>query len=126
MLAGSNTYTGGTTISSGLLLLTGSLSASTSLTAGGGTFTYAPTAGSGARQQPGRAGLTVNAGGSGVNVSAGNTLALGAIVRNTGGVVNFNSNTMGTITTIQPNTNGILSVGHLRQRHVDELCRRQR
>ena len=55
------------------------------------------------------AGLTVNAGGSGVNVSAGNTLALGAIVRNTGGVVNFNSNTMGTITTIQPNTNGILS-----------------
>ncbi len=109
MLAGSNTYTGGTTISSGLLLLTGSLSASTSLTAGGGTFTYAPTAGSGAGNSQAVAGLTVNAGGSGVNVSAGNTLALGAIVRNTGGVVNFNSNTMGTITTIQPNTNGILS-----------------
>ena len=35
-------------------------------------------------------------------------MALGPISRNTGGVVSFNSNTTGTITTTQTNTNGIL------------------
>ena len=54
------------------------------------------------------AGLTVNAGLSGVNAAASNTLALGGIVRNTGGVVNFNSGTTGAITTTGTNTDGIL------------------
>ena len=53
------------------------------------------------------AGLTVNAGASGVNVSIGNTLTVGAMTRNFGGGVDFNSNSSGTITTTS-NANGIL------------------
>ena len=84
------------------------MSASTSLAVGGGTFSYAPTANGGTGNSQTVAGLTVNAGLSGVNASAGNTLALGSIVQNTGGGVDFNSGTAGTITTTRANTNGIL------------------
>ncbi len=108
VLSAMNTYTGPTAVNGGILSLTGSLSASTSLAVGGGTFSYAPTANGGTGNSQTVAGLTVNAGLSGVNASAGNTLALGSIVQNTGGGVDFNSGTAGTITTTRANTNGIL------------------
>jgi autotransporter-associated beta strand protein len=106
ILSAANTYTGPTAVNGGILSLTGALSATTSLAVGGGTFSYAPSGSTGKSQTV--AGLTVNAGLSGVNASASNTLALAAITRNTGGVVDFNSGTTGTITTTRTNTNGIL------------------
>jgi autotransporter-associated beta strand protein len=105
VLGASNTYTGGTTVNGGLLSLTGSLNGAGPLALSRGTLTYAP-GGPGITQAA--AGLTVNAGLSGVNAASGNTLALGGIARNPGGAVDFNGNGGGTITTTQPNTNGIL------------------
>jgi autotransporter-associated beta strand protein len=52
--------------------------------------------------------MTLNAGVSTINASSGKTLALRPMTRNAGGTVDFNSNTTGTITTTQANTNGIL------------------
>ena len=100
-----NSYSGGTTANGGVLQLTGSLNPVTSLTVGGGAFSYANTA-SNATQTVNN--LTVNAGASAVNstVSSG-TLNLGAIARNVGGTVDFT--TTGTVTTTTANsTNGIL------------------
>jgi autotransporter-associated beta strand protein len=108
VLSAVNTYAGPTAVNGGILSVTGSLSGSTSLTVGGGTFSYAPTANGGAGNSQSVAGLTVNTGLSAVNASAANTLALGTMARNTAGVVDFNGGTTGTITTTQPNTNGIL------------------
>jgi len=103
------TYTGSTAVNAGVLSLTGSLNNSSALAVGGGTFGYAPTAHGGSGNSQAVAGLTVNVGVSTVNASAGNTLALGPMTRYTGGVVDFNSGTTGgTITTTQPNANGIL------------------
>ena len=50
VLAAANTYTGPTSVNGGVLSLTGSLSAATSLAVGGGTFSYAPTANATRRQ----------------------------------------------------------------------------
>jgi autotransporter-associated beta strand protein len=105
VLATANSYTGPTAVTAGTLSLTGSLNAASALVIGDAMFSYTP-AGSGKSQTV--AGLTVNAGASTINVSTGNTLALGSIVRNTAGVVDFNSNTAGTNTTSRSNTNGIL------------------
>ncbi|MGA2616425.1 MAG: autotransporter-associated beta strand repeat-containing protein [Thermoguttaceae bacterium] len=105
-LGATNTYTGPTAVNAGILSLTGSLSPSSALMVGGGTLSYAPTANGGTGNSQTVAGLTVNAGLSAVNVTTGNTLALGAITRGVGGVVGFSST--GTITTSTGNANGIL------------------
>ncbi len=107
-LAATNTYAGSTAVEVGILSLTGSLSSKSALAVGGGTFSYAPMASGGTGNSQTVAGLMVNAGASIINTSTGNTLALGRIMRNTGGVVGFNSNKTGTITTSRANTNGIL------------------
>ena len=108
-LAATNTYSGSTAVNGGVLLLTGSLTSSSALALGGGTFSYTrpPEMAAPATARP-WPGLTVNVGASTITASAGNTLALGPIARNAGGVVNFNSNTTGTITTARTNSNGIL------------------
>ena len=105
VLATANSYTGPTAVSAGVLSLTGSLNAASALAIGDAMFSYTP-AGSGKSQTV--AGLTLNAGASTINVSTGNTLALGSIARNTASVVDFNSNTTGRITTSRANANGIL------------------
>ncbi len=103
-LTAADTYTGATTVNQGTLTLSGSLSASTALALGGGTFNYAPTT-AGSTQTVN--GLTVNLGNSAVTVpTATNTLNLGAITRNAGGIVSFTPT--GTITTTTAATNGIL------------------
>ena len=107
-LAAINTYAGPTTVNGGVLSLTGSLNSSSALAVEGGTFSYAPSGNGGSGNSQTVAGLTVNAGASTINASSSNTLALGPMTRNAGGVVNFNSNTTGTITTTQTNTNNIL------------------
>ncbi|MGA2069147.1 MAG: autotransporter-associated beta strand repeat-containing protein, partial [Thermoguttaceae bacterium] len=108
ILSAANTYAGSTAVNAGMLSLTGSLNSSSALVLGGGAFSYAPTANGGSGNSQTVAGLTVNVGASSVNASAGNPLALGPITRNPGGTVGFNTNTTGTITTSQTNTNGIL------------------
>jgi autotransporter-associated beta strand protein len=108
ILAASNTYTGATVVNGGLLSIIGSLNNGGPLAVGGGTLSYAPTASGGTGNTQAVAGLTVNAGASGINAAGGNTLALGPIARNTGGTVGFNTSTTGTISTTQANTNGIL------------------
>ena len=104
VLAATNSYSGPTAVDGGLLSVMASLTSTGALSVGGGTFSYGP-APRGNRQTV--AGLTVNAGASGVNVSIGNTLTVGAMTRNFGGGVDFNSNSSGTITTTS-NANGIL------------------
>jgi autotransporter-associated beta strand protein len=108
ILAASNTYAGGTTINAGSISLTGSVIGAGTLAVGGGTFSYVPATNGGTGNSQTVAGLTINAGASGVNCATGNTLALGVIARSPGGMVGFNSNTAGTITSAEPNTNGIL------------------
>jgi autotransporter-associated beta strand protein len=107
-LTANNSYAGKTTVNAGILSLTGSLSSSSALVVGGGTFSYAPAGNGGAGNRQTVAGLTVNSGASTVNASTGNTLALGPMTRNMGGAVNFNNNASGTITTTRTNTYGIL------------------
>lgn len=109
VLAAANSYTGPTAVTAGTLSLTGSLNATSDLAVGDATFNYAPAANGGTGNSQAVAGLTVNAGASTINVSNGNSLALGKIVRNTAGVVDINSNsTTGRVTTSRANTNGIL------------------
>ena len=120
-LAAADTYTGTTTVNQGTLSLAGSLTNSPALAVGGGTFTYNPgtftntagltgttnptfTATTGGTQT--MSGVTVNTGGSLINVSAGNTLNLGAITRSGNGTVGFTPT--GTITTSSAGANGIL------------------
>ena len=97
VLGGADTYTGATTVNGGTLSLTGSIAGTTNsaLVVGGGKFIY-----NGAAATQTMNGFTVNAGASTINNNTAHTLALGALTaRNTGGTVNFNSNTTGTITT---------------------------
>jgi autotransporter-associated beta strand protein/T5SS/PEP-CTERM-associated repeat protein len=107
-LSAVNTYTGPTIVTADTLSLTGSLNGSSTLVLNGATFSYAPAANGAAGNSQVVAGLTVNTGFSTVSAAAGNTLALGSIVRNVGSAVCFNDTTSGTITTTQTNTNGIL------------------
>jgi fibronectin-binding autotransporter adhesin len=106
-LSNADTYSGFTTVNAGTLSVTGSLSSSSALRVGGGTFSYAP-AGTGNTQTVG--GLTINPGGSTVNASNGNTLALGVVTRvaSNGGTVNFNSTTSGNISTTNGLSNGAI------------------
>ncbi|SDT98610.1 PEP-CTERM protein-sorting domain-containing protein [Verrucomicrobium sp. GAS474] len=104
-LSGANTYSGGTILRGGSLNLTGSLNAAGTLNLGGGTLTYAPTAGGSTQAF---ASTTVSPGLSTVaNATAGNNVNLGTITRNAGGLLNVSSVT-GTTKAGNGNTNGIL------------------
>jgi fibronectin-binding autotransporter adhesin len=107
-LSAANHYSGPTTITAGTLSLTGSLNSNSSLAISNGAFSYAPTANGGTGNAQELAGLTVHCGISAVSVSVGNTLGLGVIARDIGGIVNFNNSAGGTITTTQANVNDIL------------------
>lgn len=96
VLSGANTYTGATKINGGALNLTGSIAAGNALEMGGGTLAYAPAAGGSTQTFNG---TTVKSGGSTItNATSGNTVALGALTRNAGGLLNVSS-TVGTTTT---------------------------
>ncbi len=103
-LSAADTYTGTTTVNQGTLTVSGSLSSSSALALGGGTFNYAPTTAASTQTLNG---ATITPGNSAITVpTASNTLNLGAITRNTGGLVSFTPT--GTITTTTPANNGIL------------------
>jgi autotransporter-associated beta strand protein len=110
VLTGANTYTGTTAITGGTLNVgngtaTGSISSSSALALGGGTLSYTTT---GTNTQTFN-GTTVNAGFSTVtNATATNTVALGALTRNTGGILNISSLTGVTTTSSTPDATGIL------------------
>ena len=102
-----NTYSGAVVLNAGTLSLSGILNNSSvgALTLGGGTLAYAEP-GTGVSQTFN--GTTINPGASAITESsAGQTINLGAITANAGGVVDFSTN--GVITTTNTtNTNGIL------------------
>ncbi|MCE0497616.1 MAG: autotransporter-associated beta strand repeat-containing protein [Methylacidiphilales bacterium] len=108
-LYGTNTYTGPTTVNSGVLQLEGSVSSASTLVVGGGTVNYEA---NGSSQTVN--GLTINPGFSAVNayVYTNETLNLGAITRNAGGMIDFNNGTgagtPGSLYTTTTNTNGII------------------
>ncbi len=118
-LTGSNTYTGATTVIGGTLTLdfsasgapsTNILNSSSTLTLNGGVFNV--TGASGGTNSQSLGGVTVNAGSSAIttaqNGATNLSLALGEIVRNVGGTVDFALPTSGSISTTGTNTNGIL------------------
>jgi len=123
VLNGANIYTGATTVNAGTLQVgdgtSGSLSSSSALVLGGGTFTLLGMT-SGATSQTVN-GLTLNAGASAVTVNAnggsGTVLNLGAITRAAGGGSADFTLPTGTqsaangITTSTANTNGIIGTG---------------
>ena len=109
-LSGADSYGGASTVNAATLTLTGSLSSSSSLVLGGGTFNYAPATTSNAQTING---LTLNSGGSAISDNANNVLNLQGITRNAGGTVVFTlpSGTQSTangVTTTASNTNGTL------------------
>jgi autotransporter-associated beta strand protein len=109
VLDGAKNYTGPTDLRRGTFQLKGTINGAGALVISGGTlFSYAPTANGGTGNSQALAGLYVNSGTSTITAAAGNTLALGPLSRVIGGAVRFNSTTTGTLTTMQPNTNGIL------------------
>ena len=96
-LSGANTYGGATTINGGTLVVTTGvpssspsttpgLSSSSSLALGGGIFSFVPSTAPATQTLNG---LTVNQGSSAISVSSSNTLSVGNITRNAGGVVDF-------------------------------------
>ncbi|CAM3161944.1 beta strand repeat-containing protein [Rariglobus hedericola] len=106
-LNGINAYTGSTIINSGQLRLNGagSILSSSPLVLGGGTLNSLQTAGS----TQAFASTTVNRGFSTVtNGTATNTVALGAITRSTGGLLNISSLTGTTTTANTTDSSGIL------------------
>ncbi|MFM7244708.1 MAG: beta strand repeat-containing protein [Planctomycetaceae bacterium] len=103
ILTGTSTFTGGIRVEAGTLQLGGVVSPTGRLTMAGGTFAFARTAGSQAV-----AGVTVEAGDAAMsNTVASGTLALGAIARESGGVIRFPTRT-GPITTSATAVSGIL------------------
>ena len=112
-LTGASTYTGATTVNGGTLDLgggtsTGSLSSSSGLVVGGGTFKYSRT---GTNVQTFN-GLTINPGASTINASvATDTIALATISRTApGGAVNFTAT--GTDTTKTANNSAGIIGGY--------------
>ena len=104
-LTAANSYTGATAVNRGTLDLggstaSGSINSGSALVMGGGTLTYTRTGGTNQTFN----GTTFNSGASTITVAAGDTLALGAITRNTGGTAYLN--TTGTITTTTNNRDG--------------------
>ena len=103
-LSGVNTFVGPTTVNTGTLVVAGTESASSPLVLNAGTLTYTPTTGGSTLTFNGTtiAGAvtsTIN------NTTAGNTLALGAITRNPGGLLSFGT---GGTTTTSTGSNGLL------------------
>ena len=118
-LAGTNTYTGTTLINGGGIDLgggsaSGSLASGT-LTLAGGAFNYTRTGNT--SQSFTTTNILVggtnasywvyNSGGNSISVVKGDTLSLGAITRSVGGTIDF-ANSLGSITTTNANTGGIL------------------
>ncbi|HEY8991339.1 MAG TPA: autotransporter-associated beta strand repeat-containing protein, partial [Luteolibacter sp.] len=104
-LAGANTYTGATTLNQGTTTLSGSISSSSALVLRSGTLSYTKT---GTNTQTFN-GTTINPGFATItNGTATNTIDLGAITRNSGGVLNVSSLTGATKTSTAVDSTGIL------------------
>ncbi len=119
--AAGNTYSGPTTVRNNALVLdfsnmstpTNLINSGSALVLGGGSLAILDKTGAVPSSQT-FSGTTINAGSSaisvnsGASVSAGSTLALGAIARAAGGTLNFSLPVQGAITTTTGNTGGML------------------
>ena len=111
-LNAAETYTGLTTVSNGATInlggggAHGSLASST-LTLSGGAFNYTVTG----NQTQNITTTNVNPGYTVVSAASGDTLNLGAITRTTGGMVNFGSTTVGSVTTSNANSANVILGG---------------
>lgn len=104
-LSGASTYTGATKLNGGTLTLSGSINSGSALEFGGGTLSYTATAGSTQTFN----GTTLRAGAANIaNATSGNTVNLGAITRNAGGLMNVSSLVGATNTSSAVDSTGIL------------------